>query len=98
MSNQPLQQAEYNAADIAVLRERTEVLGRELRELKAEHRDQMREQKENMRLLADKLDAVLTVMSEARGGWRTVMLVGGMGTSVGAGLAWIFDHFVRRGG
>lgn len=45
--------------------------------------------------LQSKLDQVLLALSEARGGWRTLMLVGGAASSIGAGLTWLLQHFGR---
>lgn len=42
-----------------------------------------------------KLDLVLDKLSEAKGGWRAMMFVGGAFTSLGAGATWIVDHFTR---
>ncbi|SFM63432.1 hypothetical protein [Rugamonas rubra] len=39
-----------------------------------------------------KLDAVLAQLSEAKGGWKTLMLVGGAASSIGAGLTWLLNH------
>lgn len=39
-----------------------------------------------------KLDQVLERLSEARGGWRLLMLLGGAGASLGAGLTWLISH------
>lgn len=46
--------------------------------------------------LQAKVDQVLLALSEARGGWRTLMLVGGAASSLGAGLVWLFQHFGGR--
>lgn len=43
----------------------------------------------------EKLDAVLLKLSEARGGWRTLMLVGGAASSLGAGLTWLVAHMPK---
>lgn len=51
-------------------------------------------QESNAQLTA-KLDQVLLALSEARGGWRTLMLVGGAASTAGAGLAWVFQHFAK---
>lgn len=40
----------------------------------------------------EKLDRVLDQLAQARGGWRTLMLVGGAASSVGAGLSWLLSH------
>jgi dienelactone hydrolase len=42
-----------------------------------------------------KLDAVLAQLSEAKGGWKTLMLVGGAASSMGAGLAWLLNHLPK---
>lgn len=44
---------------------------------------------------AEKLDVVLLKLSEARGGWRTLMLVGGAASSLGAGLTWVVAHMPK---
>jgi len=46
----------------------------------------------------EKLDKVLAQLAEARGGWRTLMLLGGAVGSLGVGLGgWLATH-VRWGG
>lgn len=40
----------------------------------------------------EKLDRVLAQLSEARGGWRTLMLIGGAAGSIGGGLTWLLSH------
>lgn len=49
-------------------------------------------QESNQQLTA-KLDQVLITLSEARGGWKTLMIVGGAASSLGAGLAWLIQHW-----
>lgn len=39
-----------------------------------------------------KLDQVLAQLAEARGGWRTLMLIGGAAGSLGSGLTWLVNH------
>lgn len=51
-------------------------------------------QESNQQLTA-KLDQVLLTLSEARGGWKTLMLVGGASTTLGGALAWALQHFYR---
>jgi hypothetical protein len=51
-------------------------------------------QESNQQLTA-KLDQVLLTLSEARGGWRTMMIVGGAASSVGAALTWLVQHMPR---
>jgi hypothetical protein len=57
----------------------------------------MAELQESNQQLTAKLDQVLLTLSEARGGWRTMMIVGGAATSVGAALSWIVQHAPRIG-
>lgn len=45
--------------------------------------------------MTEKLDAVLTQLSEAKGGWKTLMLVGGAASSMGAGLTWLLNHLPK---
>lgn len=45
--------------------------------------------------LTVKLDQVLLTVSEARGGSKTLMVVGGAASSAGAALAWIVQHMVQ---
>ena len=40
----------------------------------------------------NKLDLVLEKLSEAKGGWRTLMLLGGAGATAGAVVPWLFEH------
>ena len=39
-----------------------------------------------------KLDQVLEKLSEAKGGWRLLMALGGAAASLGAGLTWVVSH------
>ena len=39
-----------------------------------------------------KVDAVLEKLSEAKGGWRTLMWMGGAAASVGSFFTWIATH------
>jgi prefoldin subunit 5 len=53
---------------------------------------QLAELKQTLSSLNTKLDAVNTTLTEARGGWRTLMAVGGAAAAATAGLAWIGQH------
>jgi hypothetical protein len=50
---------------------------------------------ESNRQLTDKLDQVLITLSEARGGWKTLMVVGGAASTAGALLSWVLQHLPR---
>jgi len=85
------------AVMVAILRERTEVLGREMRELKDAQREQRDEMRRSQEALGNKLDEVLTVMSEARGGWRVLMIVAGGAAALGGVVTWFMSHIVVFG-
>lgn len=70
--------------DIGVLEAKVEHLTKLVDELKSSNRE-----------LQEKVDAVLRALSEARGGWRMLMLLGGAGAAAATGIAWIVDHLPR---
>lgn len=39
-----------------------------------------------------KLDQVLEKLSEARGGWKLLMMLGGAGATFGAVITWVLSH------
>ena len=41
------------------------------------------------------LNAIDRTLSEAKGGWKTLVVVGGIASSIGAAAAWIANHFWR---
>ena len=43
--------------------------------------------------LDQKLDMVLNQLAQARGGWRTLMLIGGAAGTLGSGFTWLISHF-----
>lgn len=43
-----------------------------------------------------KLDTVLQKLAEAKGGWRTLMWLGGSAASLGAFAAWAFSHLALK--
>ena len=44
-----------------------------------------------------KLDLVLERLSEAKGGWRALMLLGGAGATLGGAITWFFSHSITIG-
>ena len=44
-----------------------------------------------------KLDLVLDKLSEAKGGWRALMLLGGAGATLGGVITWFVTHTVTVG-
>jgi hypothetical protein len=45
--------------------------------------------------LALKLDQVIETLAQARGGWRTLMVVGGAASAATAALSWIIQHMPK---
>ena len=41
------------------------------------------------------LSDIQKTLSEAKGGWKTLMYVGGAASGVGAALTWLMDKFFR---
>lgn len=39
-----------------------------------------------------KLDTVIATLSEARGGWKTLMALAGCASAVSAGITWLVTH------
>ena len=40
-----------------------------------------------------KLDAIISTMAEARGGWRTLLLIGGAASAIGSVVSWAITHW-----
>ena len=49
------------------------------------------------KVIDEKLDAVLDKLSEARGGWRTLMWLGGAAATLGGVITWFLTHTVTVG-
>lgn len=54
--------------------------------------ENMAEMKRSLELMAAKVDTISQTLTEAKGGWRVLMLVGGAAGSIGAGLSWLVTH------
>lgn len=42
---------------------------------------------------SEQIDKVLQTMSEAKGGWRVLMIVGGAAGTLSGGLVWLMSHW-----
>ena len=42
--------------------------------------------------IKEALRSINITLSEAKGGWKTLLIVGGIGASVAAAVAWIIDY------
>lgn len=71
---------------IAVLETKVEAQGREIGELKA-----------MIATLGVKLDAVANTLTEARGGWKLMMLLGGGAATFGSVITWVAAHLSTKG-
>lgn len=52
----------------------------------------MRMQTERLELMQAQLAQVLSALSEAKGGWRTLMWLGGAAAAMGALISWVLTH------
>lgn len=59
-----------------------------------EHDAEIRNLRREVSDLNSKVDEVLRIMHEAQGGWRTLVWVGSLSGSIGAGLAWLATKFL----
>lgn len=69
---------------IAVLETKVEAQGKEIERLTA-----------IVERMATKLDTVASTLTEARGGWRAMMLLGGAGATFGGLVTWAIEHMMR---
>lgn len=53
--------------------------------------------KERQTVMDAKLDQVLEKLSEAKGGWRALMLLGGAGATLGGAVTWFLTHNITIG-
>lgn len=83
----PNENALQNAhVQIAVLETKVEAQGREIGELKGV-----------IQTLVGKIDNMAATLSEARGGWKFMMALGGAGATFGAFIGWLVQHLGGRG-
>jgi hypothetical protein len=43
--------------------------------------------------LTEKVDTISTTLSEAKGGWKFLLAVGGMAGAIGSAITYFFQHF-----
>lgn len=72
--------------NIAVLQTKVEAQGREIGELKA-----------LIERMSNKLDTVANTLTEARGGWKLMMLLGGGAAAFGSVITWVATHLSAKG-
>lgn len=66
-----------------------EISAREYGNLEAE----VKHLTEQMALMQADLRCIRDLLEQSKGGWRMMMLVGGAGASVAAGIAWVLSHW-----
>lgn len=69
------------AVQIAVLQTEVKHLSDAVADLKAVNAAQ-----------SEKLDNLLRVIEEARGGWKVLMMVGGAAGAIGSAVSWVISH------
>lgn len=57
---------------------------------------QMTDLKAKQASMDTKLDQVLNQLSEAKGGWKVMMMFGGAATTLGAGIAWLAQQLGKH--
>ena len=55
--------------------------------------DDMERMIKEMTEIKKTLNAIDRTLSEAKGGWKTLVVVGSVASSIGAAVAWIANHF-----
>lgn len=70
-----------DSMQIARLEERMQTLARD-----------MESQNAQLDAMSIKLEQVLAALSEARGGWRTLMWLGGAAAAGGSAVTWALNH------
>lgn len=54
------------------------------------------ELKANSLKMAMQLQEIQTTLSEARGGWKTMMMVGGAAATLGGFISWVLQNFGQK--
>jgi len=61
------------------------------------HRDkQIEELTESLKTLTGKVDNIAQTLSEAKGGWRILMMVGGAAGLMGGAVHWILNNVTMK--
>jgi hypothetical protein len=70
--------------DIVALEKTVEGMGREIGEIK-----------EAVAELTRTVNGMRDQLTEAKGGWKTLMLLGGASATFGGALAWLAEHLIK---
>lgn len=71
--------------DIATLKTEVKHLTLAIEELKTSNAD-----------LVSKLETISSLLTEAKGGWRVMVFLGGAAASLGAIISWALDHLTFK--
>lgn len=52
--------------------------------------------KASNKAMADQLTEIRDLLTQAKGGWKTMMYLGGAGATLGAFVTWALDHIALR--
>lgn len=80
----PERRAAVNQIDLkeyGKLEQQVEQLTKDVEEMQADIKE-----------LSAKMDTILMTLSEAKGGWKTLMWVGGAAASIATGVSWVIQH------
>lgn len=48
--------------------------------------------RDDVRALQTTVNAMAEMMAQARGGWRTIAIIGGIAGTIGGAIAWVVSH------
>ena len=73
---------QQNSIAIAVIKTEMEYLKAGMTDLKMTNAAQ-----------TEKIEQLLAIVAEARGGWRTLLMLGGAAGAIGSGITWLATHW-----
>jgi hypothetical protein len=56
-----------------------------------------RQKTQILQQLADDMTTVRLQLAEAKGGWKLLMLLGGSAATLGSGITWAVQHYLKAG-
>lgn len=54
--------------------------------------EQLSSMRHTLEKMDERMEAMETQLAEARGGWRTLVWLGGAAASMGAAMSWVVSH------
>lgn len=68
-----------------------------LREMMSAQNETLAAQNTVIADMSTKVSAISTTLAEARGGWKTLVFIGGAAASVATAVTWILQHLSFKG-